>query len=143
MINYIWPLGLVVLSNTIYQVMAKSTPQDANPFASLTITYAASLVAAIVLYFAIGKGNGLIHDYAKVNWTSIGLGIAIVGLEVGWIFAYRAGWQVSTAFVVQSAFSALALLVVGLLIFKESIPWNKILGVAICLVGLYFINKNN
>ena len=42
MLAYIWPLGLVVLSNVIYQICAKSVPQGMSPFASLTVTYAVS-----------------------------------------------------------------------------------------------------
>ena len=35
---------------------------------------------------------------------------------------------------------AVALIVVGLLLYKEAITWNKIAGIVICLVGLVFIN---
>lgn len=35
MFKYIWPLLLVVLSNTFYQICAKSVPEKMNPFASL------------------------------------------------------------------------------------------------------------
>lgn len=34
MFSYIWPLVLVVLSNTVYQVCAKEVPDKMNPFAS-------------------------------------------------------------------------------------------------------------
>ena len=68
------------------------------------------------------------------------LGIVIIGLEAGWIYAYKAGWQVSTGFIVQSAFLAMSLLLVGYFIFREALTWNKVVGVAICLVGLIFIN---
>ena len=34
-----WPIGLAVLAEVMYQISSKSTPQDLNPFASLTITY--------------------------------------------------------------------------------------------------------
>ena len=40
-------------------------------------------------------------------------GISVVGLEAGLMYAYRAGWPVSTASIVQSGFPALALVVVG------------------------------
>ena len=36
---------------------------------------------------------------------------------------------------------AVILIFVGLIGYHEQISWSKILGVAICLVGLYFINK--
>ena len=40
MLSYIWPIALVVFSNVLYQICAKSVPQNLNPFASLTVTYA-------------------------------------------------------------------------------------------------------
>ena len=51
MINYVWPLILIVLSNVFYQVSAKSVPDGMNPFASLTITY---LIGAVVAGIIIG-----------------------------------------------------------------------------------------
>ena len=79
-------------------------------------------------------------EYEKLNWAPVVLGIVIVGLEAGWIYAYKAGWQVSTGFIVQSAFLAMSLLLVGFFLFHESLTWNKLVGVAICLIGLVFIN---
>ena len=55
-------------------------------------------------------------------------------------FAYKAGWQVSTGFIVQSAFLASVLLLVGYFLYHESLTWNKVAGVIICLIGLIFIN---
>ena len=81
------------------------------------------------------------REYSHMNWAPIVLGIVIVGLEVGFIYAYKAGWQVSTASIVQSAFLALALLVVGYAVYSEPLTASKIIGMLICLVGLYFINK--
>ena len=49
------------------------------------------------------------------------LGLVILGLEAGWIYAYKAGWQVSTASVVQSSFLAVALLIVGFLLYHETL----------------------
>ena len=92
------------------------------------------------LFFALNRGGNLVHEYGKLNWAPIILGIVIVGLEVGWIYAYKAGWQVSMGFIVQSAFLATALLLIGFFLYHEALTWNKLVGVAICLVGLVFIN---
>lgn len=140
MVAYIWPIALVVLSNTVYQICAKSVPNAIDPFASLTVTYLVGAFASCVLYFALNKGGNLVAEYAKLNWAPGVLGIVIVGLEVGWIYAYKAGWQVSTGFIVQSAFLAVVLLAVGYFIYREELSWNKICGVIICLVGLGVIN---
>lgn len=140
MFSYIWPLGLVVLSNVFYQICAKAVPEKINPFASLTITYAIGTVASLILFFVLNKDANLIEEYRHTNWAPFVLGLVIVGLEVGWIYAYKAGWQVSVAQIVQAAFLAVILIVVGYMFYKEDITWNKIVGVAVCLAGLGLIN---
>ena len=90
--------------------------------------------------YSFGQNDSLIKEYAKLNWAPFVLGIVIIGLEAGWLYAYKAGWQVSTAFIVQSAFLASVLLFVGFFLYHESLTWNKLVGVVICLIGLIFIN---
>ena len=51
MFSYVWPIALVVFANTLYQICAKSVPQDLNPFASLTVTYAVSLVGLVIVNY--------------------------------------------------------------------------------------------
>ncbi len=140
MLLFIWPIALVVLSNVVYQICAKSVPKDINPFASLTVTYLVEDLLIGILFFFIRHDDNLVKEYGKLNWAPFVLGIVIVGLEAGWIYAYKAGWQVSTGFIVQSAFLAVALLFVGFTLYHEALTWNKLVGVAICLVGLAFIN---
>ena len=140
MFSYVWPIALVVLSNVAYQICAKSVPEEMNPFASLTVTYLVGAAASGILFFALDHSGNLIHEVQKINWAPLVLGIVIVGLEAGWIYAYKAGWQVSTGFIVHSAFLAIALIFVGYLLYHEAMTWNNLAGVGICLVGLVLIN---
>ena len=43
-------------------------------------------------------------------------------------------------FIVQSAFLAAVPLLIVYFLYHEALTWNKLVGVAICLVGLIFIN---
>lgn len=140
MFSYIWPLGLVVLSNVFYQICAKSVPDKMNPLASLTITYLVGAIMSLVLYYALNQGGNIIKEYQKVNWAPFVLGLVIVGLEVGFIYAYKAGWPVSTAQIVQAAVLAVILIAVGYVLYREPITWNKIVGIVVCLAGLGLIN---
>lgn len=140
MFGYVWPLGLVVLSNVFYQICAKSVPEKMNPFASLTVTYLVGAVVSLVFFFVSNKGGSIVQEYQKVNWAPFVLGLVIVGLEVGYIYAYKAGWPVSVAQIVQSAILAVILIFVGYLLYKESLSWNKIVGILVCLAGLGLIN---
>ncbi|MCQ2466005.1 MAG: DMT family transporter [Clostridia bacterium] len=140
MFAYIWPLILVVISNTFYQVCAKSVPDKINPFASLTITYLVGALMSLILYFVLNKGGNLINEYKHVNWAPFVLGLVIVGLEVGYIYMYKAGWQVSVAQIVQAAIIAVLLIFIGYWFYKEAITWNKVVGIVVCLGGLFLIN---
>lgn len=140
MLAYIWPIALVVLSNVFYQICSKSVPNNVNPFAALTLTYLVGAACTLIFFFTSKHDGNLIKEVAKMNWAPYVLGLVIVGLEVGYIYAYKAGWKVSVAATVQGSFLAVALIFVGALLFKETITWNKIVGIVLCLVGLFFIN---
>lgn len=140
MFSYIWPVGLVVLSNVFYHICAKSVPEKMDPFASLTITYIVGLIASVIMYYVLNKGGNIIAEYHKTNWAPFALGLVIIGLEVGNIYAYKAGWPISLEQIVQAAVLAVILIFVGAMIYKEAITWNKIAGIIICLAGLGLIN---
>ena len=59
MLSYIWPIALVVLSNTLYQVCAKTVPDGMNPLASLTVTYLVGAVVSCVMYFILNRNANL------------------------------------------------------------------------------------
>lgn len=138
---YIWPIALVVVSNVLYQICAKSVPKEMDAMASMTVTYLVGAAASAVMFFAMNRGGNLFQEYGKMNAAPVLLGISVVGLEVGFICAYKAGWPVSTASIVQSAFLALALIPVGAVLYREAVTPGKVLGAVICLIGLYFINR--
>lgn len=139
--SMVWPIVLVVFSNIIYQICAKEVPKDMNAMASMTITYFVGAVCSAIMYFVMNKNGNLLQEYMKTNWAPFFLGVSVVGLEVGFIYAYKNGWAVSTASIIQSVFLAVALIIVGAVLYHEAITENKVIGIVICLIGLYFINK--
>ena len=141
MFSYVWPIALVVLSNVVYHICAKSLPAAMNPLASLTVTYLVGAAASATLFCLLNKNASLLKEYAHMNWAPVLLGLAVVGLEMGVICAYKAGWPVSTASIVQSSFLAVALIFVGFFLYREALTWSKVVGILICLVGLGFINR--
>lgn len=138
---FIWPILLVVGANSFYNICAKATPQSVDPFASLTITYLVSALLSVVLFFVTGSGKNLFAELSKANWTSYIFGVTIVALEFGYIHLYRAGWKVSSGSLVANISLACVLLLVGLLLYKESISLRQILGMVACVVGLFLISN--
>ena len=136
--NMIWPVLVIVGANTCYHIIAKSTPDGVNAFASFTITYGLSAVLSFVMYYLTGE-RGFVSELGKTNWTAWALGIAIVGLEFGNICLYRAGWKISVGSLVSNVAVACVLLVVGVLFYQETITLRQGLGILACLLGIYLV----
>ena len=100
---YLWPLILIVVSNSIYHICAKSLPAKADPFAALTVTYLIGAVFSAALYFLLNRGSAdLAQEWRSLNWTPYVLGFIVVAMEAGNVYAYRAGWSVNTLPAVQA-----------------------------------------
>ena len=115
-------------------------PSEVNPYGALMVTYfVAAIISAIIFAYAVGPTN-VGSEISKVNWTSIILALAIVGLEVGYVFVYRVGWSLSTASVVANIGLACVLIVIGYFLYRENVSSNQILGIIVCMIGLILIN---
>lgn len=136
-----WPILLAVFSDVVYQICAKSTPSNLNPFASLTITYLIGSVVSGIIYFIVSGGQNILSEWKNINCTTFILGIAIVGLEAGSIYMYKAGWNINTGYLVKSMILAIALIGIGYVLYKEPFSSTKAIGVVMCLLGLFLINK--
>ena len=91
MFSYVWPMALEVLSNTAYQICAKSVPEGMNPFASLTVTYlvgaAASLNQAAMLLMNLVLNSCLrFYGEQSVYGGSEALAAAGVVTKVNFLF---------------------------------------------------------
>ncbi len=141
MFKYVFPIVLIVASNVMYNICQKSTPGKVNPFSALLITYLTAAVITVIAFYFYETKEGLLESFKGINWTSIVLGISIVGLELGYLLAYRAGWNISVGSLVANIFLALALIPIGIIFYHEGFGMNKVLGALLCIVGLILINK--
>ena len=140
MLKMIIPIAIVVLSNSLYHICSKSIPSNLNVFGGLTITYTTGAILSGLIFLYLVKPENVLIEFTKVNWASIILGLSIVGLEAGYVYAYRVGWQVNNAPLVANTCLAIALLIIGAVLFHEGISLKQIFGMILCIVGLIFLN---
>ncbi|WP_303870160.1 EamA family transporter [Acetobacterium wieringae] len=138
---YYLPILLIVTANVFYNICTKSTPETVNPFLSLLVTYLVAALLTLILMLANGLEEGIVQSVKRLNWTSFALGISVVALEFGYITAYRAGWNISLGSLVANISLAILLIPIGILLYKEVLTTNHLVGIALCLIGLFFINR--
>lgn len=139
--SMLWPILIVVAANTLYNISAKSTPGEINSFASLSVTYLVAMICSIVMYVLTSEKKHLLLELSKANWTTYALGVAVVGLEFGFLCVYRAGWKISVAHLFASVALTCVLLLVGFLVFKETLSLRQVFGMGVCALGLLLIVK--
>ncbi len=133
------PLVLIIISNIFYHLSTKNTPNAANPWLSLSVSYAVSFFSVIFAYAA--SGNSLTKDLPQLSWTSIVLGFSLIGIELGYILLYRYGWKVNTGSLLVNAAVSLLLIFLGMMIYREMLSPKQVIGVIFCLLGTFMISK--
>jgi len=133
-------IALAVLSHVLYHIVQKVIPGDVNPLVSLAATYIVAATATLLLLPLFPLQGALGAELRKVNWSSFALGGVIVGLELGFLLAYRAGWNLNLASLVANTAVAVLLIPFGLLLFKEQLSPLNMLGVILAIAGLVLVN---
>lgn len=140
MFLFYFSITLAIASSALYHFTAKSTPSNVNFTVSLLVTYAVAFVVTLLGFFFFPAKSGVIAEIKHLNWATIGLAIAIVGIEFGFLLTYRAGWNLGIAAVLVNVVASLILLPVAIFLFKDKISWVNIAGIIVCFVGLIMLN---
>lgn len=139
MFLFYFSISLAIASSAFYHFVAKSTPSNVNFTVSLLVTYAVAFIVTLFGFFFYPTTD-IIVDLKQLNWASIGLAIAIVGIEFGFLLVYRSGWTLGIAAVLVNVVASLILVPVAIFIFKDRLNWVNIIGILVCLVGLIMLN---
>lgn len=139
MFLFYFSITLAIASSALYHFVAKSTPADVNFTVSLLVTYAIAFIATLFTFFFFPTSN-IVGELKQLNWASIGLAIAVVGIEFGFLLVYRSGWNLGIAAVLVNVVASLILVPVAILVFKDKISWINITGIFVCLIGLVMLN---
>jgi drug/metabolite transporter (DMT)-like permease len=140
---YIGAMLLTVAANVGYHLSQRSISAEVNPLLSLAITYAVALLltCAALPFFPSASAAPWPVQIRSANWASYALGAAIVGLELGFLLAYRAGWKVGIAAIYSNAAVTLLLIPAGFLLFRERLDFGKALGIALAGGGLWLLGR--
>lgn len=129
----------IVASNVLYHVSQKSIPAGVHPLLSVAVTYAAALLVTLLLWPLSPGGPPKLSGLAQLNWATLGVAVSAVGIEIGFLLAYRAGWNISIGSLVVSVAVAILLIPTGLLLYREHLSAANVVGIVLCLAGLVLV----
>lgn len=135
----IWPIALVILTSVLYQLAQRAMPRGANPFALLTLVYGIGVALCCTAGVIAGGRFAAAKLLPLFSWPSWLLAASVVGIEVGYLLAYRAGWTLGSAFAVASTASTVLLALIGLCFFAETLSVRRVCGLLLALGGLWLL----
>lgn len=95
------------------------------------------LFRILLLYFFLApKGENRRKSLLSWNPWALGLGCSIVGIELGVVYMYRAGWTVQTSFILTNSLIVAALMVTGALFYGEKLKLRQLAGAVLTLAGI-------
>jgi uncharacterized membrane protein len=131
---------LAITGSVLYNVFQKLIAPAVNPLVSLLITYGVALVLTSVALVAYPPKTSVGEALKQANWASFALGGAIVVLELGFLLAYRSGWNISLAALASQSATVIVLVPIGLVLFREHLSRMNVIGMFVCLAGLVLMN---
>ena len=130
--SYYLPVGSAIIGTVLYHLSQKMMPAKANAFFSLAWAFGLACILSIILWRVTLRPE----ETGAFSWPAALLGICLVSIEAGYLFAYRSGWQLNRASLSANVCVAILLLFIGTLFFKEQMSVRLAAGIASCLVGL-------
>ena len=132
---------LVVAANVLYHWGQKSVPAEVPLLASLAQTFATALLLTLLALPWLAGAPPAAGITAWLNWKSIAVGLAIFGVEIGFLLAYRSGWPLNSAALTAGALLAILLVPFGALLFHEAWTLAKTAGLLLCLAGIWLLHR--
>jgi uncharacterized membrane protein YdcZ (DUF606 family) len=136
-----FPILLIIAGGLLYQFSQKSLAKGLNAYFVIIIAYLAGIVLCVVCHWLYPAEGSFSETVKKSNWAVWGIGVGAVLVEIGFLVAYRQGWQISLTSMLVNMVISLVLVPVGMLVYKEKISgWNA-LGIAFYFAGLLLISR--
>ena len=139
--SFYLPILMTIGGGVLYHVGQKAIPPMVHPFVAVIVAYSIGILLCVAALYLDPAGRSFSASFKELNWSVIGVGLGAVIIEIGFLLAYRHGWNINSASVVCNISVALLLIPIGLLAFKEHFTLRHAAGIGFCLIGLYLLSK--
>lgn len=132
---------LVIIGNVVYHLGQRAIPRETNAAIANLAAYLVAIALTIVMLPVLAPNTAIMPAFRSLNWSTLLVGGGILLIELGFLFAYRAGWPLSSASMVANLCVAVIFLGIGVVAFKEAWSVSRTVGLGCCMLGLWLINR--
>jgi len=138
---YYLSIIITILATVLYNISQKSINESINPFISMIATYTIAIISSLIVLFFFPTNYSIVSSLKQLNWASYVLGISALGLEIGYLYIYRSGWDIAIAPIYVSIISTIVLIVFGIFVYNNKITFTNSLGICLSILGIILMSK--
>jgi drug/metabolite transporter (DMT)-like permease len=135
------PIAMIIFGGLLYQVAQKAIPKTAFPLHAIIIAYLAGILVCALFTLFFSSESSFFNSLKESNWAIFTVGIGAAFIEIGFLLAYRIGWNLASTSVLVNIAIAVLLIPIGLILFKEKLSVSQSFGIALCIIGLLLIAR--
>ena len=136
---FAYSIVLVITSQVAYHLAVKAMPAQTHPLALLVVVYGLAIITCLVLAPFTGAAIAASDLRRLASWQAGLLALSVVGIEVGYLLAYRSGWTLGVTFAVAGSATVATLALIGFGWFGEHLTAQRLVGLALALAGGWLV----
>ena len=130
-------LVVVIVSAVAYHLAQRAAGHSASsPWPMLAVAYGFAFVVAATL--------AVLSPHSADRGARTGglvVGLAMLGIEAGFFFVYKAGWPLATASVIGNVSVTVILTTIGMVVFGDQLTAARAGGIALAAMGAMLIAR--
>jgi drug/metabolite transporter (DMT)-like permease len=135
----IYPVMLTVLSSAMYHFLLKQTSSKASPMLVLFWSYALAAGVCLVMLLMKNENLKVLSVFKDKGYIPVILAIALVGIEVGYIWSYKSGGKVGQVSMITQMVSLVLMMGIGFILSREPMTLQKAFGIASALFSFHLL----
>jgi drug/metabolite transporter (DMT)-like permease len=129
------PMVVVVAAGALYHLTLHSVSSGPSPWLTLAPAYGIACAISSLMWW-LAPESSMSLDRRQLGGAVL-LAIAVIGIEAGFFFVYRAGWVPSHAAIVASVAVTVVLAIVGVVLYGEHLTPGRVLGLTMAGSGVW------
>lgn len=135
------PIAMILFGGVLYQVSQKAIAKEVFPLHAIIIAYLAGIIVCGLFAVFVSTDSTFWQAIKESNWAVYTVGIGAAFIEIGFLLAYRMGWNLSSTSLMVNIAIAVLLIPVGIILFQERLSVSQGVGIALCIIGLILLAR--
>lgn len=131
---------IVVFAGVGYHLVSRNIPEGGNQFLGVGMAYVMACIVCLGL-FALTADGSLAEELSRISWHYLIIGVMVPGIEIGFVLMYQHGWPLSSGALTADVLADTCLLLIGLLVFHDSLSLVNWIGMAACIAGVVLMER--